>query len=65
MALCLHDVVNKNDYYKKFYVSAGTVKNDNPVMMSLVQERDLIVQSIPRKGSRLAGMSSSCGWRRA
>ncbi|HGY5136548.1 MAG: hypothetical protein E6997_11630 [Citrobacter sp.] len=55
VALCLHDVVNKNDYYKKFYVSAGTVKNDNPVMMSLVQERDLIVQSIPRKGSRLAG----------
>lgn len=55
VALCLHDVVNKNEYYKKFYVSAGTVKNDNPVMMQLIQGHDLVLQSIPRKGSRLTG----------
>lgn len=55
VALCLHDVVNKNEYYKKFYVSAGTVKNDNPVMLRLAQEHALTVQSIPRTGSRLVG----------
>ena len=55
VALCLHDVVNKNEYYKKFSVSAGTVKNDNPVMMQLIQGHDLVLQSIPRKGSRLTG----------
>lgn len=55
VALCLHDVVNKNEYYKKFYVSAGTVKNDNPVMLRLAQQHALTVQSIPRTGSRLVG----------
>ena len=55
VTLCLHDVVNKNEYYKKFYVSAGTVKNDNPVMLRLVQAHGLAVQSIPRIGSRLVG----------
>lgn len=55
VALCLHDVVNKNEYYSKFYVSAGTVKNDNPLMLSRVHEKGLTLQSIPRKGSQLVG----------
>lgn len=55
VALCLHDVVNKNEYYKKFYVSAGTVKNDNPLMLNRVQESGLTLLSIPRKGSQLVG----------
>ncbi|MEX3020146.1 hypothetical protein AB4K05_11175 [Kluyvera sp. STS39-E] len=55
IALCLADVVNKNEYYKKFYVSAGTVKNDNPVMLSRVKESGLTLLSIPRKGSTLVG----------
>ena len=55
VALCLNDVVNKNEYYKKFNVSAGTVKNDNPLMLSRVQESGLTLLSIPRKGSQLVG----------
>lgn len=55
VALCLYDVVNKNEYYKKFFVSAGTVKNDNPLMLSRVQESGLTLLSIPRKGSQLVG----------
>lgn len=55
VALCLHDVVNKNEYYKKFYVSAGTVKNDNPLMLRRVQECGLTLISMPRKGSQLVG----------
>lgn len=55
VALCLQNVVNKNEYYKKFYVSAGTVKNDNPVMLRRVQGCGLTLVSIPRRGSQLVG----------
>lgn len=55
VALCLHDVVNKNEYYKKFNVSAGTVKNDNPLIQRQLQVHALSLVSVPRKGSRLVG----------
>lgn len=55
VALCLNDIVNKNDYYRKFYVSSGTVKNDNALMVDLVRRHGLVLLSIPRKGSQLSG----------
>ena len=48
VALCLRDVVNKNEYYKKFFVSAGTVKNDNPG-----QNPHSVIEMTPAAGTKL------------
>lgn len=53
VGLCLHDVVNKSEYYKKFYVSAGTIKNDNQALAKLLESRNLSVASIHRQGTQL------------
>lgn len=55
VALCLNDVVNKNDYYKKFYVSPGTLKNDNPLMMRWMEQYGLQLTSLAHRGSQLNG----------
>lgn len=55
VALCLNDVVNKSEYYQRFFVSASTLKNDAPVLQQFLQDKRLTLQSVPRKGSTLAG----------
>ncbi|MCW2475980.1 hypothetical protein J5067_15365 [Candidatus Symbiopectobacterium sp. NZEC151] len=55
VALCLHDVVNKSEYYRKFNVSSTTLKNDNPALYTFLQANHLSMTAIPRQGSRLDG----------
>lgn len=55
VALCLQDVVNKSEYYKKFHVSPSTLKNDNLALATFLQANQLTIASIPRQGSRLDG----------
>lgn len=55
VALCLNDVVNKSEYYQRFFVSASTLKNDAPVLNQFLQDKQLTLQSIHRKGSALFG----------
>ncbi|MCL2896479.1 BglG family transcription antiterminator [Brenneria tiliae] len=55
VALCLQDVVNKGDYYRKFHVSPTTLKNDNQALLGFLQANNLIVAGIPKLGSRLEG----------
>lgn len=55
VALCLNDVVNKSEYYSRFFVSASTLKNDAPVLNQFLLDKQLTLQSIHRKGSSLSG----------
>ncbi|MGB3253423.1 PRD domain-containing protein [Buttiauxella gaviniae] len=55
VGLCLHDIVNKSEYYKKFHVSAGTIKNDNPTLAKYLDSRNLSVNSVHRLGTTLCG----------
>lgn len=55
VALCLQNIVNKSDYYQKFHVSPGTLKNDNQALVTFLQANKLAVQSVHRQGSRLQG----------
>ncbi len=55
VALCLNDVVNKSEYYKKFFVSAGTLKNDYPSMQAITEKHGLALQRLARKGTQLTG----------
>lgn len=55
VALCLQDVVNKSEYYRKFHVSPTTLKNDNQTLQGFLQTNRLTITSIPKQGSRLEG----------
>lgn len=55
VALCLQDVVNKSEYYRKFNVSPTTLKNDNQALSAFLQANHLSVTAIPKQGSRLEG----------
>ncbi|WP_312953369.1 hypothetical protein [Superficieibacter sp.] len=55
VALSLNDVVNKSEYYRRFFVSPGTLKNDNPVMALFLRQRGLALIGVPRRGSQLTG----------
>ncbi|QTF07212.1 hypothetical protein HC231_04145 [Brenneria izadpanahii] len=55
VALCLQDVVNKGEYYRKFHVSPTTLKNDNQALLGFLYANHLTIASIPRQGSRLDG----------
>jgi transcriptional antiterminator len=55
VALCLHDVVNKSEYYRKFNVSQTTLKNDNQALSAFLQANHLSITAIPKQGSRLDG----------
>lgn len=55
VALCLQDVVNKSEYYRKFNVSPTTLKNDNLALSAFLQANHLAVTTIHKQGSRLDG----------
>ncbi|MFT8210716.1 MAG: hypothetical protein ACMZI0_09395 [Symbiopectobacterium sp.] len=55
VALCLHDVVNKSEYYRRFNVSSTTLKNDNPALTAFLQANHLSVTAILQQGSCLEG----------
>ncbi|MEE3652300.1 MULTISPECIES: PRD domain-containing protein [unclassified Brenneria] len=55
VALCLQDVVNKSEYYRKFHVSPTTLKNDNQALLGFLQANKLTITGIPKLGSRLDG----------
>lgn len=55
VALCLQNVVNKSEYYRKFNVSPTTLKNDNQALLAFLQANHLSVTAIPKQGSRLEG----------
>lgn len=55
VGLCLQDVVNKSEYYKKFHVSPGTIKNDNQTLAKYLESRNLSISSVHRLGSTLCG----------
>ncbi|MDX5628795.1 MULTISPECIES: hypothetical protein [unclassified Brenneria] len=55
VALCLQDVVNKSEYYRKFHVSPTTLKNDNQALLGFLHANHLTMTSIPKQGSRLDG----------
>ncbi|AHG22755.1 hypothetical protein Z042_10835 [Chania multitudinisentens RB-25] len=55
VALCLQEVVNKSEYYRKFNVSPSTLKNDNQALSAFLQANHLTVTAIPKQGSRLDG----------
>ncbi|MGL5422862.1 MAG: hypothetical protein ACRDAJ_07785 [Serratia fonticola] len=55
VALCLQDVVNKSEYYRKFNVSPTTLKNDNQALSAFLQANHLTVTAIPKQGSQLDG----------
>lgn len=55
VALCLQEVVNKSEYYRKFNVSPTTLKNDNQALLAFLQANRLSVTAIPKQGSRLDG----------
>lgn len=55
VGLCLQDIVNKSEYYKKFHVSPGTIKNDNQALAKYLESRNLSVNSVHRLGTTLCG----------
>lgn len=55
VAFALYGVVNKNEHYKKFYVSPGTLKNDAPLLTRRLEEHGLTLQNVARKGTQLTG----------
>lgn len=55
VAFGLHGVVNKNEHYKTFHISPGTLKNDAPLFSRCLAEQDLSQRSLARKGTELAG----------
>lgn len=55
VALCLQEVVNKSEYYRKFNVSPTTLKNDNQPLSAFLEANHLAVTTIPKQGSRLEG----------
>uniref|UniRef100_A0A182SNE8 glutathione-disulfide reductase n=1 Tax=Anopheles maculatus TaxID=74869 RepID=A0A182SNE8_9DIPT len=55
VAMCLQEVVNKSEYYRKFNVSPTTLKNDNQALLAFLQANRLSVTAIPKQGSRLDG----------
>ncbi|MBT9430910.1 helix-turn-helix domain-containing protein [Candidatus Symbiopectobacterium endolongispinus] len=55
VALCLHDVVNKSEYYRKLNISSTTLKNDNQALCAFLQANHPSITAIPRQGSHLEG----------